>query len=271
MPINFMPASDCGKVYLMPFSNTQKLDFSGNNDIQPGWYNAIFVRHQKKSQQEITFFYFEFQLSDKKKKIWGILPQHENYRAKFASLKQALGMSDQDTDFAPYYEKSLQIYIEKIVHEGKTKYEVTDYAGIDANQTRGKTGSAIQMPRQILIVDDQLEVANLIGNYVRQLGFIPVLANTVDEALHEFEPDKYFMVISDVMMPGKNGFDIVRFMHNRHPQTSVALISGYVDKEMENLQKVFGIEKIYKKPVFLNSVKEMIANALQKANMAPAT
>jgi hypothetical protein len=38
---------------------------------------------------------------------------------------------------------------------------------------------------------------------------------------------------------------------------------------MQNLQQMFGIEKIYRKPVFLNSVKEMIACAIRK--MAVAT
>lgn len=120
------------------------------------------------------------------------------------------------------------------------------------------------MNKQILIVDDQLEVGTLIGNYLRQIGFIPVVVSSVDEALENFTPEKYLMIITDVVMPGKNGFDLVRYIHNNHPRIPVALISGYFDKEMENLQEVFGIEKIYRKPVFFKTVKEMVADSLIK-------
>jgi two-component system response regulator PilR (NtrC family) len=120
------------------------------------------------------------------------------------------------------------------------------------------------MTKQILVIDDQPEVGALIGNYVKQIGFIPVVMSSVDEALENFNPSEYLMVITDIVMPGRNGFDLVRFMYNNHPQMPVALISGYFDKEMENLQKVFGIEKIYRKPVFLKSVKEMVADSLIK-------
>jgi YesN/AraC family two-component response regulator len=71
-------------------------------------------------------------------------------------------------------------------------------------------------------------------------------------------------------MPGKNGFDLVRFVHNKYPKMSVALISGYFDKEMENLQRIFGIDKVYRKPVFFQAVKEMIADSLKKIKAANA-
>jgi DNA-binding NtrC family response regulator len=120
------------------------------------------------------------------------------------------------------------------------------------------------MIKQILIVDDQIEVGKLIGNYLRQIGFIPVVVSSVDQALKNFDPKKYLMIISDVVMPGKNGFDLVRYMHNNHPQVPIALISGYFDDEMKNLQEVFGIERIYLKPVFFKTVKEIVANSLVK-------
>ena len=118
------------------------------------------------------------------------------------------------------------------------------------------------MTKQILIVDDQLEVGELIGNYLKQIGFIPVVVSSVDDVLKNFDPEKYLMIISDVVMPGKNGFDLVRYMHNNHPQVPIALISGYFDNEMKNLQEVFGIKKIYRKPVFFKTVKEMVTDSL---------
>ena len=250
----------------MSFSNIQKIETKINIELQQGWYNAILLRHIEKTHQNVPYTFVEFQIDENFSRVWAVFPHQPESMAKLKRLKQAIGMNDQETDLKPYYKKRLQIFIERVISEGKAKNEVSDFANFETKDSNNKTDKTIKMTRQILIVDDQQEVATLIGNYVRQLGFIPIIVSTVDEALKDFDPDKYLMVISDVIMPGKNGFDVVRYMHNKHPQVSVALMSGYFDKEMQNLQKVFGIEKVYRKPVFFSAIKEMIANTLQKMN-----
>ena len=120
----------------------------------------------------------------------------------------------------------------------------------------------MQYSKKILVVDDQPEVANQIASYVRALGHMPIVVNSVEEALSNFDPNLYGLIISDVIMPGKNGFDLVRFIKNEHPQIPVALISGYFDKQMMDLQRVFNIDQIYRKPVFLKTVKKILDSAL---------
>lgn len=117
--------------------------------------------------------------------------------------------------------------------------------------------------KQILVVDDQPEIAAQISAYLRSLKFSPVAVTSVDEALMNFNPDKFMLIICDVMMPGRNGIDLLRYMKSEHPQFPIALISGYFDREMENIQKVFGISKIYRKPLFLSTIKEIIIDSLQ--------
>jgi CheY-like chemotaxis protein len=119
----------------------------------------------------------------------------------------------------------------------------------------------MEYSKKILVVDDQPEVANQIAAYVRALGFVPIVVNSVEEALFNFDPNQYGLIISDVIMPGKNGFDLVRFIKNEHPHIPVALISGYFDKQMQDLQKIFNIEQIYRKPVFMKTVRQILASA----------
>ena len=115
------------------------------------------------------------------------------------------------------------------------------------------------MIKKVLVVDDQPEVGAQIGAYLKHLGIIPAFALSVGDVIAGFDPNIYRLIICDVMMPGKNGFDLVRFIRNEFPQIPVVLVSGYFDKQMEELQKVFGIGRIYRKPVFLNTVKQMLA------------
>lgn len=245
----------------MTVSNHKKTEGSRP---QQGWYEAVFVQYLEKDYQNITCSCIEFKLIEHNYQVWAIMPHNKSFKQKMARIKQALGMSENSRDFKHYYNKNTKIYIEHVAVDGKVKVEAKDFDKSEQNAAASSNLQISKENKQILIIDDQPEVATLLGNYVRQLGFIPVVKTSVGEAKKNFNPDNYLMVISDVIMPGENGFDLVRYIHNKHPRFPIALMSGYFDKEMQNLQKIFGIEKIYRKPVFLNSVREMIFDALKE-------
>jgi len=257
----------------MSLPNTQKIQIDKSLAIPPGWYNAILIGHVEKDNQGIISSHIEFELTDRSSRVWAVISHEEMNFSTIKRLKEALGMKDEDTDLKPFYDHSLQVKVDNAIKDNKVFNEIKDFRASEGgtisepqadfqpeNIQRVETK---KIPRYILVVDDQPEVALLIGNYVEQVGFIPDIATNVDDALRRFVPDKYLMVISDVLMPGKNGFDLVRALHNDYPDVTVALISGYYDKEMESLQKLFGIDRVYRKPVFFKSVKEMIADALK--------
>lgn len=253
-----------GGGYWMASEDVQERLTNKDLALTTGWYDALFVRSVERPCDNVACSFLEFKIEANNKSVWAILHHNEESSAEMDRLKAALGMSERDIDFKPHCNSRLKIFIENSVSEGGTVNEVKDFAAKPDQRKTNQSGSGNQPPRQILIVDDQPEVAALIGNYVKQIGFTPVVVSGVEQAIARFEPELFFMIISDVIMPGQNGFDLVRHMHNKHPRVSVALMSGYFDKEMENLQQVFGIEKIYRKPVFFNSVKEMVATSLKK-------
>jgi len=232
--------------------------------LETGWYDARLLKSVERPCDAVPCSFLEFKIEDSNQSVWAILDQKEDSSAERIRLKAALGMSENEFDFKPYYNLRIKIFIENATEGGQAGNAVKDFAPGHNKARANLPGAATQPPKYILIVDDQPEVATLIGNYVRQIGFIPVVVSAVEEAITRFEPELFLMIISDVIMPGQNGFDLVRHMHNKHPQVNVALMSGYCDKEMENLQQVFGIAKIYRKPVFFNAVKEMVATSLKK-------
>lgn len=254
----------------MPLPDTKRIQFDLGNTVDSNWYEAILVGHIEKDNDSVLSSHIEFCLLENNKRVWAVLPHDEESLQKIKRLKLALGMADEESELQPYYNKQLLIYIDRKFRDGKALNDVIDFERSQVLPPIQKPEPNIlngrKVPKEILIVDDQKEIAQLVGNYIEQIGFMPDIVSSVDEAIRRFDPEKYMMVISDVIMPGKNGFDLVRYLHNKFPKVYVALVSGYFDKEMENLQQLFGIDKIYKKPVFFNSVKEMVAAALQKIN-----
>lgn len=68
----------------------------------------------------------------------------------------------------------------------------------------------IRMVHRILVIDDDLSLAEMLGIVLRQEGFDAAVAHDGDEALASFRAKKPDLVLLDLMLPGINGIDLCR-------------------------------------------------------------
>ena len=68
----------------------------------------------------------------------------------------------------------------------------------------------------ILVVDDNHDNAEIIRQYLEIRGYPITVAHSGEEALALFETVRPAVVLLDVMMPGKDGWDVCRVM-KQHP------------------------------------------------------
>ena len=73
-----------------------------------------------------------------------------------------------------------------------------------------------QLP-PILVVDDNADNAEIIQQYLEARGYPITVAYSGDEALALFETVKPALVLLDIMMPGRDGWDVCRVM-KQHPE-----------------------------------------------------
>jgi len=78
---------------------------------------------------------------------------------------------------------------------------------------------------RILIVDDEEGIRNFFAEFLRE-QYECDTAGSANEALERLAVDKYSLVISDVMMPGRNGVELLRDITARYPNTAVIMVSG---------------------------------------------
>jgi signal transduction histidine kinase len=79
--------------------------------------------------------------------------------------------------------------------------------------------------RRILIVDDESGIRNLFAAWLSE-RFECSTAASADDALAILAVKTYALVISDMMMPGRNGVELLREIRSRYPETAVIMISG---------------------------------------------
>jgi two-component system, NtrC family, sensor kinase len=78
---------------------------------------------------------------------------------------------------------------------------------------------------RILIVDDEAGVRKLFAEHLSE-SFECKTAASAEEALVELEVQPYALVISDMMMPGRNGVELLREISSRYAETAVIMVSG---------------------------------------------
>jgi putative two-component system response regulator len=95
-------------------------------------------------------------------------------------------------------------------------------------------------PPRILVVDDQPSIAGLMSQLLGIRGYDVVTASSAEQAEAEVKRQTPDLILSDVMMPGKSGYDLCRVLKD-NPATRLipfVLITGLTDSN----DKVRGIE-----------------------------
>jgi CheY-like chemotaxis protein len=113
----------------------------------------------------------------------------------------------------------------------------------------------------ILVVDDDLGVCYSLRDLLREEGCVVEVATNGLDALKILARRKVDLVLSDVVMPDLDGYDLYMEVHERYRQTPVVLMTAYFyDKDhvikrsrLEGLQEV-----IFKKPVDPARLKNII-------------
>ena len=70
------------------------------------------------------------------------------------------------------------------------------------------------MAPRILVVDDDRQIVRLVQSYLQQAGYVVLTAYDGEEALHAMRRDRPDLVVLDLMLPQRDGWDIVRIVRS---------------------------------------------------------
>jgi two-component system, response regulator, stage 0 sporulation protein F len=126
-------------------------------------------------------------------------------------------------------------------------------------ETRGK----------ILIVDDEVDMGQLLAEYLTEDGYRTVLAHSGVEALAKIDLEKPQVILLDVRMPGMDGIEVLRRIRSFDTQVGILMISANDDIDLAKQTIAMGAFDYTMKPVdfayLSRAVEKMMARATASA------
>jgi CheY-like chemotaxis protein len=86
--------------------------------------------------------------------------------------------------------------------------------------------TALSQDTKILLVDDNTVVRDMLVDLVASLGYRADAAASGEEALKLFDRGQYSVVLTDLLMPGMSGWDVLAAVRQRDPHFPVVIITG---------------------------------------------
>jgi len=119
----------------------------------------------------------------------------------------------------------------------------------------------------ILVVDDQQIILFLLETHLRQAGFTPLTAGSAAEALALLEQSPVDLIISDLIMPGMGGLQLMERVRELHPGIPIIVITanGSVEGAVEAMRR--GAYDYLEKPYNPDDLRMTIQRALDYQHM----
>ncbi len=81
--------------------------------------------------------------------------------------------------------------------------------------------------RRVLVVDDEANLRQTMARILHQMGCAVTTAADGTEALQRLESAPYELVYLDIRLPGMDGLQVLRQIHDRYPQVAVVLLTAH--------------------------------------------
>ncbi len=122
-----------------------------------------------------------------------------------------------------------------------------------------------KIKKRILVVDDEITVCKSIRQAIEREDYEVDTALSAEEALQKEGACPYDLIITDLMMPGISGLDLLQQLKQNRPQVTVIMVTGYptIRTAVESVK--LGAFDYLPKPFTPADLRSLVARAFKKA------
>jgi DNA-binding response OmpR family regulator len=127
---------------------------------------------------------------------------------------------------------------------------------------------------KILVVDDEETVCHSIRKVLSRKGYSVFHALNVEDAVNQIKDSSFDLVITDLMIPGTSGMELLQIIRDHYPELDVIMITGYASIESAVKATKLGASAYLPKPFTPDELTDVtqktLANKLKRAEKQAA-
>lgn len=112
---------------------------------------------------------------------------------------------------------------------------------------------------KVLVVDDEKVIRDFFTRLLTLQGLEVVEAAEGSMAIELSMAGSFDLYFIDVRMPGLNGLETYRKIHELHPQSCVVMMTGYAVDEILEQAKQEGVSGVIRKPFAIDEIRDIVS------------
>lgn len=120
----------------------------------------------------------------------------------------------------------------------------------------------------ILIVDDDEADRHGLASILEQAGHEVIVATDGDEALELYLGRLVHVVVTDMVMPGRDGLSLISGLRSLDPNAAIIAVSGKSRSQLE-ASKIFGAGSVLTKPIDRDALVAAVQEAVEGRGQTP--
>jgi len=130
----------------------------------------------------------------------------------------------------------------------------------------------MEAAQKIIVVDDEKSICSNVEKILQKNDYEIVMAKSADDALQKMAEESFSLLISDIVMPGKNGLELLKLVKKQWPLTKAVMMTAYASTETAVKAIRMGALDYIPKPFTPDELRSTVEKALEgELEEAPTT
>jgi len=119
--------------------------------------------------------------------------------------------------------------------------------------------------RSILIIDDNEQIRTFLRKVLEAAGYKVTEASNGQEGLRQFRQTPTPLVITDLLMPDKDGLEVTMALHRESPTVKIIVLTGGSgQRDFLEVAKLLGAHRTMRKPLTIAELLQAVQEELQE-------